>query len=287
MCVASTSTFSTSGLWRSTLACQGTIAVGARPDRRDGYTDRRRFARLAPADGERCAERDHALHGVGPFARGFACEQSAEAPADQAHRLACELGRAHHAPHDARQERIDPAGVDAHAPAAHAIAEQASSRSAAPASTRRWSRSPATPSPAVRIRAAAATAPAGAASRRGSSRKPSPSRSNRGRFWIGCLHRAVSAQPGTRSNAATPGGIWWNACLSTVKIAICGPPNAFGSSSVPTFSDHRAGQAGRARHQVRAALRAELARDRIRQVLAAELLGLRLGVGEARLPASP
>jgi len=29
---------------------------------------------------------------------------------------------------------------------------------------------------------------------------------------------------GNRSKAGMPSGIWWKACLSTVKIAICGLP---------------------------------------------------------------
>jgi hypothetical protein len=66
-------------------------------------------------------------------------------------------------------------------------------------------------------------------------------------------------QPGTRSNAGTPGGRWWNDCLSIVKIAICGEPKMLGSSKV----------------------RAELARDRLLEVLAAESLRAALGVLEA------
>ena len=43
-------------------------------------------------------------------------------------------------------------------------------------------------------------------------------------------------QAGILSNCATPSAISWNACLSQVNSASCGPPNCAGSSIVPTLT---------------------------------------------------
>jgi len=70
-----------------------------------------------------------------------------------------------------------------------------------------------------------------------------------------------------------PSGMWWNGCLSMVKIA------TFDLRGLIEHADleHHHHRPQRPRHHVGAALGAELTRHRFRQILAGKLLRRALG----------